>query len=82
MVQLSKLRWQCRRGTLELDILLTRYLETCFQSAEQKEQEAFLHLLELEDTQLLPYLMGKSEPDLQEMQHLINKIRNISPTEL
>jgi succinate dehydrogenase flavin-adding protein (antitoxin of CptAB toxin-antitoxin module) len=28
MHQLARLRWQCRRGTKELDLLLQRYLET------------------------------------------------------
>ncbi len=79
MCHLSKLKWQCRRGTLELDIMLTRYLETCFENAEQMEQVEFLKLLELEDTELMPYLMGQRAPETISMQHLVNKIRNITP---
>ncbi len=79
MGHLSRLKWQCRRGTLELDILLTRYLETCFEHAEQQEQIEFLKLLELEDTELLPYLMGQRQPEAVPMQQLVKKIRALSP---
>ncbi len=80
MKYLSRLKWQCRRGALELDILLTRYLETCFENAEQLERAEFLKLLALEDTELMPYLMGQREPEEISTQHLVEKIRNLSPT--
>jgi antitoxin CptB len=79
MRHLSRLKWQCRRGTLELDILLTRYLETCFENAEQLEQIEFLKLLKLEDTELFPYLMGQRVPEAVSTQHLVKKIRGLSP---
>lgn len=79
MNKLSKLKWQCRRGTLELDILLTRYLETCFSFADKDEQAEFNKLLKLEDTVLIPYLIGESEPDTESMLLLIKKIQDLYP---
>ena len=79
MCELSKLKWQCRRGTLELDILLTRYLETCFHYADEDEQAEFNKLLKLEDPVLFPYLIGDSEPDKENMMLLVKKIRNLCP---
>ncbi len=58
MDQLPKLRWQCRRGTKELDLLLQRYLETGYLSADAEEKALFLELLTLEDDDLLAVLMG------------------------
>ncbi len=78
MCELSKLKWQCRRGTLELDILLTRYLENCFNYADKNEQAEFNKLLKLEDTVLIPYLIGDSEPDTECMQLLVNKIQDLT----
>jgi antitoxin CptB len=60
MAQLSKLRWQCRRGTKELDLLLQRYLATGYLSADAKEKALFLELLKLEDDDLFSVLMGQS----------------------
>ncbi len=79
MEHFSRLKWQCRRGTLELDILLARYLETCFENAEQMEKIEFLKLLELEDTELLPFLMGQQVPKAISMKNLVKKIRGLSP---
>jgi antitoxin CptB len=77
---LSKLRWQCRRGTLELDILLENYLSASFSSASNDEKATFTELLTLEDTELLPYLMGDRIPEADALATLVNKIRQLPPT--
>ena len=59
MNQLARLRWQCRRGTKELDLLLQRYLETGYLVADDEEKALFVELLELEDDELLAVLMGE-----------------------
>ena len=53
MDELAKLRWQCRRGTRELDLLLTHYLEIHYPSADEEEKARFIGLLQLDDTELL-----------------------------
>ena len=75
MIKRSKLSWCCRRGTLELDLLLTRYLEHCYQQADPDEQLQFEHLLTLEDPQLQRYLMGQSRPQEEALVALVDKIR-------
>ena len=75
MNDLNKLRWRCRRGTLELDLMLTRYLERCFIEADPTEQTAFLQLLTLEDSELMHYLMGEQLPQDVALQGLIYRIR-------
>ena len=52
MHQLAKLRWQCRRGTKELDLLLQRYLDSGYLLADDEEKALFVELLELEDDEL------------------------------
>ena len=82
MVKLSKLRWQCKRGTLELDILLENYLNSNYLSASDEEKETFVALLTLEDTELLPYLMGDRIPDSEPLSALVNKIRQLPPAKI
>lgn len=53
MDELAKLRWQCRRGTRELDLLLTNYLETSYINASPADQRRFLDILDLEDSVLM-----------------------------
>ncbi len=54
----SQLYWQCRRGSLELDLLLKRYLENQYLQATESEQQQFVELLKLEDDDLLPALLS------------------------
>ncbi|GAB6141893.1 hypothetical protein JCM14076_26220 [Methylosoma difficile] len=58
MSSLGRLKWQCRRGCKELDLLLEHYLKHVYSSAQLQEQRLFIELLTLEDNELLPLLMG------------------------
>nr|WP_305890948.1 succinate dehydrogenase assembly factor 2 [Methylomonas sp. WSC-7] len=69
------MRWRCRRGTLELDLMLLRYLENRYLAAELSEQQTFLRMLELEDTELMRYLMGEQLPNDESLKNLVLAIR-------
>jgi antitoxin CptB len=65
MDELSKLRWQCRRGTRELDLLLEHYLNTRYPLAEEQEKARFVEMLNLDDSELLDQhkqFVGLKEP--------------------
>lgn len=55
--EMSQLRWQCRRGMRELDVLLTRYLDGRYEDAPQAEKAAFRTILEFSDPELIGYLL-------------------------
>ncbi len=57
MAELSKLRWQCKRGTKELDLLLMDYLETRYSTSSELKKTQFVELLALEDDELMLVLM-------------------------
>jgi antitoxin CptB len=73
MDELARLKWQCRRGTKELDFLLNRYLETRYLVADQRERELFAALLKFEDDELAGFLLGKR--CIGKMGFLVEKIR-------
>jgi antitoxin CptB len=70
----SRLRWRCRRGMRELDVLLERYLQQRYPSAPIAEQQAFEALLELPDPQLFAFLMRRETPADPEWVHVIAKL--------
>ena len=70
---LSKLRLRCRRGMLELDLILERYLNNHYRSATAQEQAQFIELLELQDPELYPLVTGATPPPV-ELMPLIEKI--------
>lgn len=53
-MKFSQLYWQCRRGNLELDLLLKNYLEKRYSQANEEERRQFADLLKLDDDELLP----------------------------
>ena len=56
--------WQCRRGTRELDRMVTYYLYQHYPQAGRNYQRAFKELLGLQDPVLYQVIMGTLEiPD-------------------
>ncbi len=61
---LGRLRWMCRRGMRELDVLLERWLERYGSSASAEELAQFEVLLQWQDPELVRYLIaGEVHPD-------------------
>ena len=58
----GRIRWRCRRGMRELDVLLETYLNRHFDQAAAAEQAAFLHLLDQEDPDIWAWLIGHAQP--------------------
>ena len=52
-IELSKIRWRCRRGTKELDHLLLSYFETHYRAANESEKASFEEILSLQDPVLI-----------------------------
>jgi antitoxin CptB len=70
---LRRLRWQCRRGLLELDLLFGRFLEQRYSALTVEEQGAFQRLLEQPDQALLAWLQGQQEPP-SDLKMIIDKV--------
>lgn len=58
-----RLRWQCRRGLLELDLTFQGFLDQKYLSLNDSERDAFKRLLLLPDNTLLDYLNERESPD-------------------
>jgi len=72
---LNVLAWHCRRGMLELDLLLNSFLHNKYQELELSARQAFEQLLEYPDAVLYDLLMGHSVTADQEIADVIKKIR-------
>jgi antitoxin CptB len=57
-----RLRWRARRGLLENDILVSRYLERHERDLTIEEVVALEALLDLPDNELLDLLLARKEP--------------------
>jgi succinate dehydrogenase flavin-adding protein (antitoxin of CptAB toxin-antitoxin module) len=68
MTDSNRLRWQCRRGLLELDIVLERFLE-------KHDPRGLEELLGLPDNDLLDIVMGRSESYEPHLKEVVARLR-------
>jgi len=71
---LSRLRWRCRRGMRELDVLLERFLAQRYAGASAAEQEAFETLLTLSDPEILGLLTGRAVAEDATLAHVVERL--------
>ncbi|MFM9967641.1 MAG: succinate dehydrogenase assembly factor 2 [Burkholderiales bacterium] len=62
MSERDRILWHCRRGLLELDLILQRFVETRLDRLSGDEVAALKLLLAFDDTDLFDLVMGRAEP--------------------
>lgn len=72
---LDALRWQCRRGMLELDLLLGAFLDHGYAQLNADEQARFVRLLAYPDQALYDLLMGNMASVDAGIGEMVSKVR-------
>lgn len=70
----SRLQWRCRRGLLELDLVLQAFLHREYAALSAEEKQDLERLLALPDNTLLAYVQGRDKPEELELKQLLIKI--------
>ena len=71
----ARLRWRCRRGIKEMDVLLERFLTRSYPSLTAGEQGLFEKLLEEADLDLYGWIMEQAEPGNPDYLPLVEGLR-------
>ena len=69
-----RLRWQCRRGMLELDQILMPFLDHGYRQLDQARRADFTHLLSQQDQDLSNWFMSRAIPDDPRLHDLVRHI--------
>lgn len=74
----KRLIWACRRGMLELDLMLRQFLDEVYPALAEADQLCFQNLLMCEDQDLFGWLLGRQESpaDFQRITALICQQRD------
>jgi succinate dehydrogenase flavin-adding protein (antitoxin of CptAB toxin-antitoxin module) len=76
---MSKLRWRCRRGLLENDLLIERFFETYADTLTVGQANALGELMDLADNDLLDLLLRRKDPvgdaDKAETRNVLEMLR-------
>ena len=79
-VKRARLRWRARRGLLENDLIITRFLDANEATLTDDEVDAFSRLMELADNELMDLLLARKEPsgdaDLPHVHALLARLRS------
>jgi antitoxin CptB len=75
----ARLRWRSRRGLLENDLILTRFLDQYEETMTDEEVDALTRLLDLADNPLMDLLLARTEAegevDLPHVRALLARLR-------
>lgn len=74
-MEINRLRWACRRGMLELDLVLLPFLENTFPGLNDEDQKLFEKLLEGEDQDMFGWFLGRVEPEDEDTLRIVKLIR-------
>ena len=70
-----RLRWQCRRGMRELDLMLLAFVDQRYDPLSDTDQRCFEQMLQNPDQLLLAWLMGHQQPTDPHLAKLVAHIR-------
>ena len=70
-IEQERLKWKCRRGLLELDILLQRYL------VRHPDDVALSELLDLPDNDLWDIVAGRSDRYASHLKDVVARLRAV-----
>ena len=73
---IGKLRWRCRRGLLENDLVLERFLAARGSSLTDDEAAALDRLLDLTDNELWDLIAGRAETGDATLKPLLDALRS------
>lgn len=75
MTRRSRIVWRSRRGMRELDLLLERFVERCFDSLPAADQAAYERLLEYPDQEILGWVAGRTPAPDAALARVVRGIR-------
>lgn len=72
--EFNRLCWACRRGMLELDLMLVPFVMERFRGLPEVDQQRFIKLLSCEDNDLFAWCLGRGQPDDAELVIIVDQI--------
>lgn len=77
MKEVERARWRCRRGLLELDIVLQRFMGKHYAQLNTAELQQFDRLLDLPDNDLWDMITARKEVDDKSLQPLLRLLQTV-----
>lgn len=76
--QIRRMTWHCRRGMLELDVVLEPFMRQHFRQLSFADQQCFEKLLACEDQDLFSWVMRRTQPEDADLQRILSLVLSTS----
>ena len=70
----NRIRWACRRGMLELDLVLEPFVQSRYAALDEADRARFQDLMLCEDQDLFAWFMRRTQPEDGELAAIVSKI--------
>jgi len=77
--EMNRLRWRCRRGMRELDMIFDRFLSEDYPALDPTRRQAFGRLLEVNDPELYDWVLGRPAPAADDFLELVERLKAHRP---
>jgi len=74
----AKLRWRCRRGIKEFDVLFERFLQQEYINLTEQQKSWFHRLLDEQDPIIMDWLINRSEPEDKGLKWIVERLQTCS----
>ncbi|CAM2839152.1 succinate dehydrogenase assembly factor 2 [Shewanella amazonensis] len=75
LMSTARVRWACRRGMLELDVLFQPFVENHYEALSDEQKAVFVRLLACEDPELFAWFMGHEQCPDSELADMVVTVR-------
>ncbi|TXI17855.1 MAG: succinate dehydrogenase assembly factor 2 [Nitrosomonas sp.] len=75
MKEFERARWRCRRGLLELDIILQRFMDRYYMQLDDEGLQQFERLLALADNDLWDQITARQDSNDSDVQQVLELLR-------
>ncbi|TVQ75139.1 MAG: succinate dehydrogenase assembly factor 2 [Chromatiaceae bacterium] len=75
MSELSRLRWRCRRGTKELDLMLEGFVLAQGEALSAEDLARFEQVLDQQDDDLQRWLLYGEPVEVEEIRDMVSRVR-------
>ena len=76
-IRIGRLRWQSRRGLLELDRFFEPFFNRDLSALDEATITALERLMECQDLEMLDWLLGRSKPQDPQLAHALDLLRRV-----
>jgi antitoxin CptB len=76
-MRISEVRWKCRKGIREVDILLSKYMEEIYQDLTDEQQKIFIEFIQQDTYEILDILVNDKPFDAK-FTNLVDALKSLN----